>query len=845
MRENTQQQPFDRIPAEMRAMRHWVCWQKKPNPKSHSGISKLPINPKTGGNAQANNPETWSDFATACTAARQRGLAGIGFMFNGSGLFGVDVDDRPLDAPEVQEILAGLPSYAERSQSGKGIHIICKGALPGEDFNNRTEGIEMYSERRFFVVTGDACTDRTELVDCSEAVKPFYDRYKTHKQQQPAPAPRAAAGAAPVLNLDAQQVITKAQSARNGSKFAALYAGDITGYNSQSEADIAFCNLLAFWTGRNAALMDEIYRSSGLMRDKWNRRQSGSTYGAITIQQAIADCKEAYGERRQIETDAAYYQSIGRGSLQPLDWNDEIIIEQPGALDPNEPQSGAALAADPATVPAAAPTAEPGQDPTQQAAAAPQAAPQQQPPLPGFFYYSQRDELRVDPAKLHLYIRSREHYIFVASAATDGVRRFWYNPQRGVYEWSSDEQIKARIRSYIDRYEPTAAKTRDINEVFNLLCLDDCRIPDSKLDSDEALINFRNGFYNIRTGEMMPHSSGIYSTIQLDLDFKPGRSYTLADAPAFSRYLADLTDGDPERQQLLLEYIGACLSNVHGYRYKRALFIVGAPDAGKSQIVKLIAELLGERNYASISFQDLDERFQNSAAYGKRLVCDPDMQFMRAKSNKYFMWFTGGDKVGFEFKGLNHFSAVYKGFLLFASNKMPKWGGNTSEAAYNRMLVIRCDNSIPESRRDPDLLAKMLREREAIAGLAIAALQSTIRNGYRFTRPAQVDSTLAELRRGNSPAVAFYEDCCTIWPDADRNIKHCTKRSDMYAAFRTWCRDNSPGYMPTRQQFAADIMQYLKMPEQALIRIKDGIRYYIFALTGDAKEDLHQFDALQ
>ena len=238
------------------------------------------------------------------------------------------------------------------------------------------------------------------------------------------------------------------------------------------------------------------------------------------------------------------------------------------------------------------------------------------------------------------------------------------------------------------------------------------------------------------------------------------------------------------------------------------------------------------------------ERFQNSAAYGKRLVCDPDMQFMRAKSNKYFMWFTGGDKVGFEFKGMNHFSAVYKGFLLFASNQMPKWGGNTSEAAYNRMLVIKCDNSVPESRRDPDLLAKMLREREAIAALAIAALQNAIRSGYKFTRPQQLESTIAELRRGNSPAVAFYEDCCTMWPDADRNIKHCTKRSDMYAAFRTWCKDNSPGYMPNRQQFAADIMQHLKMPEQALIRIKDGIRYYIFALTGDAKEEYHQFDTL-
>lgn len=63
---------------------------------------------------------------------------------------------------------------------------------------------------------------------------------------------------------------------------------------SPSEADLALCSHLAFWTGRDAAKMDTMFRQSGLMRDKWDRQQSGTTYGAITIQKAIEHCREIY-----------------------------------------------------------------------------------------------------------------------------------------------------------------------------------------------------------------------------------------------------------------------------------------------------------------------------------------------------------------------------------------------------------------------------------------------------------------------------------------------------------------------------------------------------------------------
>ena len=65
-------------------------------------------------------------------------------------------------------------------------------------------------------------------------------------------------------------------------------------YPSQSEADLAFCNILAFWTGKDKEQMDRIFRMSGLYRDKWDRRQGGTTYGNATLDTAVNNCQTVY-----------------------------------------------------------------------------------------------------------------------------------------------------------------------------------------------------------------------------------------------------------------------------------------------------------------------------------------------------------------------------------------------------------------------------------------------------------------------------------------------------------------------------------------------------------------------
>ena len=125
------------------------------------------------------------------------------------------------------------------------------------------------------------------------------------ERQIPQQAPRE-----PVA-LDDLQMIEKAKRSKGGAKFSALWRGDASGYKSPSEADQALCNILAFWTNRNPNRMDRLFRQSGLMRKKWDRRQSGSTYGALTIQNAISDARSGYDprdfSRRRTERDMLWH----------------------------------------------------------------------------------------------------------------------------------------------------------------------------------------------------------------------------------------------------------------------------------------------------------------------------------------------------------------------------------------------------------------------------------------------------------------------------------------------------------------------------------------------------------
>lgn len=287
------------IPAALRSRAQWVCWRYATRP-SEPKPTKVPINARTGTAASSTDPATWSAFDDALAATARYG--GIGWVFAaGAGVVGLDLDncrDPETGAiePWAVEVLGDTRSYTEVSPSGRGLHVFLLGTLPS---GARKRGsVELYDRERYFTVTGDRLEEMP-----ADIRAPHLPLDALHaKLFPPAPAlERNGAGlAVPVTDLDDAALLDKARGAANGAKFAALYdAGDWAGagYPSHSEADLGLCVSLAFWTGRDAARVDRLFRTSALMREKWDDGRGAQTYGARTVDAALARCAEVYAQR--------------------------------------------------------------------------------------------------------------------------------------------------------------------------------------------------------------------------------------------------------------------------------------------------------------------------------------------------------------------------------------------------------------------------------------------------------------------------------------------------------------------------------------------------------------------
>ena len=288
------------IPGELKEQKRWVNWRKV---QRGGKLTKVPINPSNGEQARSNGPVTWGTDSQAVKRFKKGDVDGIGFVL-GDGYVGIDLDDcRNPATGEIEsrawEIIRDIDSYAEVSPSGTGIHILARGILPA---GRRRKGhIEIYSSGRYFTVTGWHLKGSPSTIEeRSDAIRRLHQQAFSEAQAKGTTSCRTDS----VANVETDaELIERARRAANGAKFERLWAGDRSGYDSQSEADLALCMILAFWTGRDAARIDALFRQSGLFRDKWDERHGadGRTYGQITMDNAIQQTRDVYraeGRRR-------------------------------------------------------------------------------------------------------------------------------------------------------------------------------------------------------------------------------------------------------------------------------------------------------------------------------------------------------------------------------------------------------------------------------------------------------------------------------------------------------------------------------------------------------------------
>lgn len=431
---------------------------------------------------------------------------------------------------------------------------------------------------------------------------------------------------------------------------------------------------------------------------------------------------------------------------------------------------------------------------------------------------------KVNCPKLVRYISNKVPYVFAKNKSKSGMVKYFYLGNR--YKSLDDDEIRGFIKYFIEPIDMHQMKY--LNEVCNLLATEvKNQRPLEQMNSNENIINFRNGILNLKTDKLEPHSPKHLTTIQLPCDYV--ENCPVPSTHYFDNYLNDLTKGDDAIKKLILQGMGVAISNLHGYRMKQAFFCVGPGNSGKTQIKLLLTELLGSENCTSVDLKDMEKPFHSIELLNARLAGSNDMSGLKISNLEKFKQITGGDYICDSYKNEGLIDFRFNGLVWMLGNRMPIFGGDKGDHVYDRMVIIECNNVIPEERRDKHLLEHLLEEKEYIILQAIKGLKEVIANGYKYDIPDSCKRTNKLYRVENDSFLSFMDECVIDRPKGQTIKDQCTVKV-FYETYKEWCKVNNSGFSNTKREMKK-MLEDLGKGE--IIHTNGGYDYFKYVTISD------------
>lgn len=695
---------YNNIPHELKELKQWCNWKLVTR---NGKETKLPINSSTGEFARSNDESTWTDYETALSVAEQ--YDGIGFFFK-YPYFGIDIDDVRTEIDRyinddtedniISEFVDLMGSYSEISTSGNGIHIIAKGELPKD--GSRKGNVEMYSSGRFFIMTGNKIGPYHSIVDDSDYGKINYLHSKYIASNEVSTVQNNSINESKGNDLSKDDVIRIASNSKNGMRFKLFMDGGWEQfYDSQSEADMAFANDLAFWTNRNFSLMDTIFRESSLYREKYERKTGDSTYGSITLNKAISECTNVFNPQPQ---DSEF-------NLYVLDDSTKKVEKKFYSYDDT---GNAARFTD----------------------AFGEVVRYSYIRKNWYFYNGKIWELdnegKVKKLVDKILVKMKREPVYVSDDVTE-------------------EDAQKALQKHIKYSRGSNGKTNMIKESQHLL-----PINSDAFDNDHHLLNVQNGYINLKTGALNDHDRNKYFTKISNIEYTDK-----IDCPQWDDFLMQIFNNDRPLINYIQRAVGYSLS---GSTEEQMMFILhGNGRNGKSVFLDIITEMLG--NYTTnIQPQTLMVKPMSGSAnsdiarlQGARLVTTTEPNDGMRFDEGLVKQVTGGDKVTARFLYGDEFDYDPEFKLWMATNHKPIIRG-TDDGIWRRMAIIPFSVQIPEHKVDKQLKYKLRGEMTAILNWAVEGYQEWQRIG--LNEPNVIKQQRGDYRKEMDPVELFIEECC-------------------------------------------------------------------------------------
>lgn len=731
---------YQNIPQELRNLKQWGLFELK-WVEARKKNTKIPINPYDGSAGKSNDPSTWSDFDTAMRALNDVERAdGLAFYF-ANGYVGLDIDhiDSNLEdwragdndpnnlVNKFQDLTDN--TYMEVSQSGTGIHAIFKGKIPGK--RRRKGNYEMYQTGRFFALTGNnIIPDPTIKSMSDDEMKTLYEFLfgkdnivQLHSESD---------NITPV-DLSVAEIIKRAEnSAKTGTRFTMFMKGGWEQfYSSHSEADMAFANDLAFWTGRDFHKMDTIFRNSSLMREKFDEKHGAVTYGTSLLNKAINETQNIYNpESDSQDSESSYTFSFNEDKtkkIMPRSWDDQgrglrmrdqfATVLKFNAVDKK-----------------------------------------------WFFFNGSYWQEDIGNQRVEL----------AAERVANSIKK--EKPELGFSTKTDDDKAMNEWYRFQKDSRSHMAKMHMIDEFKKYVI-----VKHGEFDKEDMLLNTESGYVDLSSGELHDHDIDKKFSHQTVAEYSDN-----VDAPLWEKFLNQIFNNDEE----LIHYVQKAI----GYSFtgsvdEQCLFILnGRGRNGKSVFSNVVSDVAG--NYAKqMNVQTIVAKKNQSGSAnsdvarleGARIVTSSELNEGDRFDESLVKQLTGGDKILARFLYGSEFEYKPKFKIWMATNHLPIIRG-TDDGIWRRIKIIPFNIQIPKEKVDKKLEYKLKAEYTGILNWIVQGTIMWQQEGLED--PEAVTKVIEAYRAEMDPLDAFLEECCTTGQN------YSIKAREMYDAYHEWAKES-------------------------------------------------------
>lgn len=821
---------YGNIPQELKSLKRWVGY--KVETTADNRTTKRPYNPLNGNMARVNDNLTWSTFKLALSGCEKYSFDGIGFVL-GDGIFGVDLDNHVEEGKQTEEELqqfkvianefvATLDSYTEWSQSGKGIHIICKGKLP--EGSRRKGCVEMYDANRFFAFTGNTIRNKPPQERESE-IKPLWDKYV----YTPAPTPqtpsfsRSSTEMYETIKLSDQEVLDNVANSRQSEVFFRYYdRGDTSLQGGDaSKADMAFCSMLAFWCNKDVVQMDRIFRNSGLMRPKWDEHRGLRTYGQITLDVACKNVGETFVKTKFIDK-----VSVGKKA---------VVVE----TAPQQQQATDGECSDD-VMKNYVPSLDEDGEPIFRIKK-----------IFGSYPYSDTG----NAMKFYDYFGDLFKYNVTDKVFMFWTGKTWIKDTTNIIRKYANKLIdimKDDDQAISDKIDTLSAQGR-VDEAKRLMkvleasvkntarisnkagkdamlsefqTLKDIPVENSVFDKYDYLLNTESGIVDLRTGLVSP-----YDRTKL-LSKNTHTKVSFEHSEVWEKFLWSVFDnGNLAETQEIIDSLQTCIGySITGSVREQCMFLLyGDGSNGKSTLVETIANVIGDYGTSVDSKLLVTQKGQSNSPAEYAIAKLQKVRFVTtgetdeggrlAESQVKIM--TGGDPVNARFPFGNPFTYVPNFKIWMSTNHLPNIRGN-DYGIWRRIFLFTFRNIFGDDKKDKTLPDKLRMDADKILGWCIKGfLMYQERNALIKARQTLEDT--ADFKKKNDQVAQFIDEKCIV--DSRSNVE-CT---ELYEAYKIWASNNTD-FVKKESQFSSELVA-----KDGIERRRNGVKvwtYYGIRLNG-------------